>query len=53
VSEQPDLSSLKAGVCGPTAEKLWGPSGSLLWYRDEPHTAQGGIGDTPDPQSQG
>jgi hypothetical protein len=39
VNERPDSSSLKARVCGPVAEKLQGPSGSVLWYCGEPHMA--------------
>jgi hypothetical protein len=34
VSERPDSSSLQARVCDPMVEKLWGPSGSVLWYLD-------------------
>jgi hypothetical protein len=39
VNEQPDSSLLQARVCGPTAERLGGPSVSILQLRGDPDMA--------------
>jgi hypothetical protein len=37
VNELPDSSSLQARVCGSTAERLWSPGGSVLWFHGDLH----------------
>jgi hypothetical protein len=39
VNERPDSSSLQARVCGPMAERLRSPSGSVLQLHGDLHMA--------------